>query len=252
MTTASNKTQYRNSVKFMRIAMFIHKWAGLLLALQIFFWIAGGLIMSAIPLDKVHGKHLANRDAIDSQPVTPHISLDKLIERHPTLESIQFSRRLSHPTITITDANNSTVYHARTGEVMSELTHQEVVSLAEHYYTGDGTLVTAHLIAQPPHEASRLEQPVWQVDYDDLWRTTLYIDPQSGALHRVRSDIWRVFDFVWMLHIMDYDERSDFNNPLLIIAASLALLFTFSGIILLYRSFKPAFQKRIKSAATVK
>ena len=38
-----------------------HKWLGYLLALQIFFLLLGGLVMSSLPLEKVHGKHLANR-----------------------------------------------------------------------------------------------------------------------------------------------------------------------------------------------
>ena len=47
-----------------------------------------------------------------------------------------------------------------------------------------------------------------------------------------------MFDFVWMLHIMDYDERSDANNALLRIASATGLLFAVTGVWLLFYSFR--------------
>ena len=45
-------------------------------------------------------------------------------------------------------------------------------------------------------------------------RVLVYHKP-TGELVTRRHELWRVFDFVWMLHIMDYDTREDVNNPLL-------------------------------------
>jgi len=53
-----------------------------------------------------------------------------------------------------------------------------------------------------------------------------------------RHQLWRWFDFLWMLHIMDYDQRIDANNLLLRISASLALLFSLSGAGLLVYSLR--------------
>ena len=38
-----------------------HKWLGYLLAIQLLLWLSGGLVMSSLPLEKVHGKHLAKQ-----------------------------------------------------------------------------------------------------------------------------------------------------------------------------------------------
>ena len=54
-----------------------------------------------------------------------------------------------------------------------------------------------------------------------------------------RNDWWRLFDFVWMLHIMDYETRDDFNHPLLIATAATALLFVVSGLFMLFFAFRP-------------
>ena len=61
--------------------------------------------------------------------------------------------------------------------------------------------------------------------------------PVRARVVRVRSDIWRRHDFFWMLHIMDYDTRDDFNSLLLIFAASLALFMSLSGVLLCFLCF---------------
>ena len=53
-----------------------------------------------------------------------------------------------------------------------------------------------------------------------------------------RTTRWRVFDFLWMLHIMDYDEREDFNHPLLVSASLIALLAALSGVGLYFFRFR--------------
>lgn len=52
-------------------------------------------------------------------------------------------------------------------------------------------------------------------------------------IEKVRTDMWRLFGFFWMLHIMDYKERENFNHPLLISAAGLALITVLAGLVLL-------------------
>jgi len=41
-----------------------------------------------------------------------------------------------------------------------------------------------------------------------------FISP-SAFLPKLLKDKWRIFDFLWMLHTMDYQERDNFNNWLL-------------------------------------
>src|SRR3546814_10368328 len=75
--------------------------------------------------------------------------------------------------------------------------------------------------------------PFWQVEFEGWNRPTLYLSPSTGELISRRHTLWRVFDFVWMLHIMDYDERTDVNNPLLRIATWSAFAMAISGACLL-------------------
>jgi uncharacterized iron-regulated membrane protein len=75
--------------------------------------------------------------------------------------------------------------------------------------------------------------PVWRVDFDDEAVTTLYVAPDNGEVITRRNRVWRIYDFAWMLHIMDYRERTDFNHPLLVWASALALLVALSGVYLI-------------------
>ena len=88
---------------------------------------------------------------------------------------------------------------------------------------------------------------VWQVQFDDTFNTTLYLSENNGKVVTVRSTLWRIFDFFWMLHIMDYDERENFNNPLLISFSATSVLFCLSGILLLIQNIRLKRFIRIKN-----
>ena len=77
-----------------------------------------------------------------------------------------------------------------------------------------------------------------RVEFADRNETTLYVSATNGDLLAKRHDLWRWFDFFWMLHIMDYDERSDANNTLLRVSSAIGLLFAVTGVWLLFYSFK--------------
>ena len=79
--------------------------------------------------------------------------------------------------------------------------------------------------------------PVWQVVMGDAEDTRLYISPATGDVIARRNDTWRLYDFFWMLHIMDYENRTNFNNPLVITASIAALIASISGIWLIFYRF---------------
>lgn len=223
-----------------RISTWLHKWAGLILAIQLLLWIAGGVVMSVIPLEKVHGKHVANKQL----PITTvkddyQYPLDRLLTKlDGRIEKITYGQLLSTPIYTIETEEKQLVFDAQSGNQIQALEQSIINELALTHYIGDGELRALEIV-DAPAEASGIKSDVWRADFTDAINTSLYFEKDSGALLRVRSDLWRVFDFFWMLHIMDYEEREDFNNPLLISFAISSLLFTLTGFVLLFRAFKP-------------
>jgi len=63
--------------KFMRKA---HKWLGLIIGLQVLFWVAGGLIMSSFPIERVHGDHLRKGVVVKPLPVEQLFPIETIIK----------------------------------------------------------------------------------------------------------------------------------------------------------------------------
>ena len=80
---------------------------------------------------------------------------------------------------------------------------------------------------------------VWRVDVQDADETAVYVSAATGEIVAHRNRSWRVFDVAWMLHIMDYGGRSDFNHPLVIVSAVLGVLLVAGGVWLLVARFLP-------------
>lgn len=197
--------------------------------------------MSVIPLEMVHGKHLAKSPSQSAWTTdVTYVSLDELLKRLDyQATAVELTQVMGRPVYVLRGSEETRYVDASSGEALPTLNQSQIEAVATTYYLHQEPIKTAILLDEPPQEASRVKGASWQIIFDDWLDTTLYLHPITGSLEHVRSDLWRLFDFVWMLHIMDYDEREDFNNPVLISFAIAALLFTLTGIVLLFKSFAP-------------
>ena len=60
-----------------------------------------------------------------------------------------------------------------------------------------------------------------------------------------RHDFWRLFDWMFRFHVMDYDDGENVSNWLLFVFALLAVFATCSGLVLSYfKVIKPLINKR--------
>jgi uncharacterized iron-regulated membrane protein len=223
----------------------LHNWLGLILVIQIMFWFLSGLVMAIMPIEQVRGEHLRFSSTVSWHGVS--VSPAGILKHHSTQASLSLSQQLhisnqqlsASPVYLVEDNNQHYRYSAATGEPVSALTEPEIRQLAVAQYLGQGTLQSSQLLTQLPQEVKNLSAPLWQVQFNDADNTHFYLDPATGLVQRVRTSGWRIFDFFWMLHIMDYQDRSNFNNPLLISTAAASLLFTLSGLLLLWQRFRP-------------
>ena len=197
----------------------LHKWAGLLLALQVFAWIAGGVVMTAIPRDWVLGYPLVNEQKSEAlQQAEYRFPLDKLATSLPAevqVQSIEFTQLLKQAAYKVKTSKGDWWFNGVDGKQISAISEVQARELLATLYAGNGQLVELNKLVEGPLEIQR-RKDLWQAHYNDWMNTTLYLSAFDGQLIRVRSDIWRFYDFFWMLHIMDYDERSDSHNPLVI------------------------------------
>ncbi|WP_088329947.1 PepSY domain-containing protein [Lacimicrobium sp. SS2-24] len=217
-----------------------HKWIGLILGIQVLLWISGGVVMSVIPIDMVRGAHLIGRTEQPIQPPARSVSLN-----FSEWRSWQWFQRPDQLALRATDFSEQEVFlDPVTALPLSMLSSDQIAGHATQQYLGAGEVTGVALLEQTPAEVRGLTSPLYRVDFSDSIHTSFYLHPYSGEVLRVRSDLWRLFDFFWMLHILDFENRTDFNNPLLISLAFVAWLFTLSGFVLLYHSLiKPNWRK---------
>ncbi|MBA4011834.1 MAG: hypothetical protein C0481_08215 [Phenylobacterium sp.] len=222
-----------------------HKWLALIIAVQAVFWMLSGLYMTAVHIDIIHGDHLVR--APRQQP----IALDGLVE--PTslvpggTHAVRLGAQLGQPVYVVDAIPGRMLFDARSGELLSPIDETAARNRAIELYAGKGGVKSVELLDVAPGEIKGRQVPIWRVEFEGLWKPTLYISPQSGELVAKRHDLWRTFDFVWMLHIMDYEARTDVNNLLLRVATWMAVATSATGGWLLLYSFRR--RRRARKAA---
>ncbi|MFT5135828.1 MAG: putative iron-regulated membrane protein [Arenicella sp.] len=224
-------------MKTSRLSQKIHKWLGLLVGIQLVIWTISGFYMVVIDIDIIHGDHLVQPAAELSAESVREFStkLPQLTRTYPEAQSLSLESLAGRAVFKVKTPSGTLLLDALNGETITAIDNSRINQLANIYYAGSGVIQNATLIeSNPPREIGARPLPIWRIDFDDIWGTTLYISPITGALATRRHTLWRVFDFVWMLHIMDYDEREDINNILLRIVSILAFLLVLSGIWYLY------------------
>lgn len=225
----------------MKLAFWVrrtHKWIALIVGVQALLWMSSGVYMTSISLDVIHGDHLAHVVREPLQASAPRMSLDRLRELYPELRSFQLKRLLGKDVFEVRQQDQTLLVDAMSGELLSPLPRDAAVALAKSIYQGDARIREVSWVTQAPQEVAKRPVPMWAVDFDDRAGTTLYLSPQTGELLARRHHLWRIFDFLWMLHIMDYDARTDVNNTLLRAFSGAGLVFALSGAWLLFYSFR--------------
>ena len=81
------------------------------------------------------------------------------------------------------------------------------------------------------------ELPLYKViaENDKGEELNIYQNPYTGEILAIRSQQWRIWDLMWGLHIMDWNERDNIGNIFLKIFSFIALFTAATGIILFFK-----------------
>jgi hypothetical protein len=207
-----------------------HKWLSLVIGIQALLWVLGGLYMVVVPIEIVHGDHLASTTRAPLAPGAARIDAATIAERHPGMTGFAFKQLLGREVVEVREGKKLTLLDAVSGAPLGALSREQAESLARSIYAGDGSLRDVEWLTSAPREVGGRTPPLWAAHFDDRFATTLYFSAVSGELVGRRSDLWRWFDVMWMLHIMDYEERENVNNSLLRASTILALGVSLTGV----------------------
>ena len=204
-----------------------HRYLGLVLGIQILIWFGSGFFMSFFDIENVRGEHIAQKAKFELNRPDVIPMADLPIGKVEAVELLSAVGTLVYK-ITVGKPH---YFNARLGTRWGGIDETAALRAAKVFYKGEAPEPSVTKLTTAPIEY-RGPLPVWQVNYDDKPKTRLYLDANTGELKAVRTRLWRVFDFMWMLHIMDYDGRDDINNWWLWLCAGAASLFALSGILL--------------------
>lgn len=235
-----------------------HRWLGLLLGIQFLMWTIGGLYFSWTNIDEVHGdfqKRNAPLFNSDVNLVSPTIVLDSIKSRHPvdSVVSIQLIEIFGKPHYqvrclsVVKDKENMssgrTMNHlanAENGQLRGPLTKDEAIKVAGMRYKGEPKVRSVSYLTQlgSHHEYRENPLPAYAVTFEHPTNTTVYVASELGTVQKFRNNKWRVFDFLWMMHTMDYEGRDNFSNIFLRIFSIFGLVTILSGFVLFFISAK--------------
>lgn len=222
-----------------------HKWLALFVGLQVMLWTVTGFYMVAVHIDIIHGDHLVRASKAATYDLTRLSPPAALLGHYPGAREVRLQRLLGRPVWRVDDGGGGILYDALSGKRLPPPSRQEVERIARATFSGSTDIVSLRLLATAPQEIQARKPPFWQVEFAGWNRPTLYISATTGELLSRRHLLWRIFDFAWMLHIMDYEDRSNVNNPLLRIATWSAVAMALSGAWLLLWSFPKRRQRRL-------
>lgn len=226
----------------------VHRWLGLLMAVQIVAWMASGLWFSIYPIESIRGEHLtrppeelnvgshASFPRELAAPASLHHALDEHFAGDWALSSVQLYQRNGEIAWRVSGTSNGLAFvrlvDGDGSRVRPGLTAAAAQRQALDWLAKPGEVRSVEWIEQVEADAEVRGHapPFWKVSFNTPESLNLYLDPWTGEILARRTARWRVFDFLWMLHIMDFETRDDFNHPLLQLAAAAGLIIALSGV----------------------
>lgn len=214
-----------------------HRWLGVAAAVQLLIWTGSGLFFAVMPLDSIRGSQLIKQPATLRLGYVSMVSPSSLVRQNKelsmiSLNQVEIKQRGNTPVYVVRKEDRWLVFNAETGEKLAPLTAGEAKVIAANNTDlplGSMTWVAA---VESGSEYREGELPAWKVELEGPDNANLWIGANTGQLRAVRTTNWRIYDFLWSLHIMDYQDRDNFNSWLLRGFALLGVSTILSGIVL--------------------
>ena len=220
----------------LRLSLQLHKWIALIVAIQVLGWVAGGLIMTALPIEHVRGEnHQAHPTLppIDSRRLLPLEKQLALADMTDVGEATLKNTPRGPIWVLKSAAGSEGWWNAYSGENVDEITKADAARYAAMAYKGAGKLLAVDYEEAAPKEA-QVSGPLWRASFGDQEHTRLYLDAFTGEVLSRRSDLWDFYDFFYQIHIMNFGASRSYNHPVIVIAAAATLAVVVTGIVLLF------------------
>ncbi|MCK6548872.1 PepSY domain-containing protein [Myxococcota bacterium] len=221
----------------------LHRWVSLAALVQLAIWTASGTFFAVVPIGKVRGTSVpkAHERTLSAGVAT---SSTALLPASEVLTRAAAAGLDGITSLELRDTPSGVFWFAATsgGKVRLSASgghpvpvdRSEAEATAQRDQPGSPAIVSAELVERDaPIEYREKPLPAWRVRVVGADSgMNVWVDARTGDVTARRNDVWRVYDFLWALHIMDYSERESFNHPLIIAAALLGVGTVLTGAVL--------------------
>ncbi|WP_414828265.1 PepSY domain-containing protein [Alteromonas sp. H39] len=226
-----------------------HRRIMLFTGLQFLLWTASGLYMVITDIHFIHGETLVTQQKPDIDWQQVKISVNALLSEYPEASDVSLSMHAGLPVYRFrhTEDNTRAMVNATSGEAIPLLSQSQAEAVAQASMKVKVPVEDALLFtSNGPEEVSPRHLPYWQVTFEGWTSPTLYVSAATGEVVTIRHHFWRAFDWMWRLHIMDWDDGADVGNIFLLIFAFSGLFAAFVGAHLTLFHVKRPVKKWIK------
>ena len=204
--------------------------------------------MSFLPIEKVRGEHLVDRETIVSVPAGVSFAPPQRIiaQAGAPVEAMTWHMLDGRAVAELTTAKGFRLFDAATGAALLPVDAKLATRIAETAWKYvDKPKSTASLVTEESPEY-RAALPAWRIAFTDPDETSVFIARDTGRITAVRTGTWRLYDFFWSLHIMDWKNHENFNTWWLLAFAIGGLVLGLAGTILLFMRWP--FRRRKRAA----
>lgn len=222
-------------MKLAAAATWVHKWLALVVGVQVLFWFASGLFFAVFPIERVRSEHriVSHTEApIDASLTRSPADIATLLPEAPL--RLTYERNAVGDVVAVAEfaARRPILIDLNDGRVASPLSSEGATRIAQTYTTGAPRVREARLVTEETPEY-RGALPAWRVAFEDAEGLAVYVAADTGRVTARRSDLWRVYDALWALHIMDWRDHENFNTGLLILTTLTSLILVLAGFVLI-------------------
>jgi uncharacterized iron-regulated membrane protein len=229
----------------------LHRYMGVILGIQFFFWTVGGLYFSWSNMDEIHGDfqkaHIlplsVKMNLTNPQTIIQKIKQKDTINFILDIRLIQILQKPVYQIIYSKQPNGAKkiqLADAQTAELRPVISEREAIEIAQNNFSDKAKVKKIEYLTSTDshHEYREQPLPAFAVTFEHHSNTTVYVASEFGTVQRFRNDKWRIFDFLWMMHTMDYQSRDNLSNWLLRAFSIFGLLTILSGFALFWVSRK--------------
>lgn len=214
----------------------IHKWVGLTIGLQVLLWAVSGAMMAMLDMGEVAGGETRNPPSFTERAAARDgwENVGRQLGATP-ITGARLNRLLGRQVYHLTTADGVRVFDAETGRSVS-IDAALAGKVARTVHPDNAIVRKVAALERLTFAVRNHELPVWRVDFEDPQNSSYYVSGTTGDLLERRNDSWRLWDFFWMLHTMDYAKRTNFNHPLIVLFAVATVWLTGTGFWLLCKT----------------